>query len=267
MKFIFDKEKLKNLSETYNELYKSNNPYPHIVIDDFLNENIANELYESFPKQGQIDFYKYDNPLEKKYAMDKVEILPFCIRNVLLNFNSPLFLNFLEKLTGIDGLIPDPYFRGGGIHQSIKGGKLDIHIDFNKHPKLKLERRINVLLYLNKDWKEEYNGDFQLWKGNKINGEHKLESLEKRIYPIFNRFVSFNTSQISYHGFPDPICCPEEMSRNSIALYYYTSNRQDELDVDMHSTVYVKLPNNEDGYDELRKQRSLGRIKSNIKEL
>jgi len=264
MTSIFNKSTLDFLAQKYQKEYQSNSPYPHIVIDNFLNEEVANKIYEDFPRPGQIEYYKYDNPLEKKFAMDKLEILPNSIADVLLNFNSSIFLEFLENLTGIDGLIPDPYFRGGGIHQSRKGGKLDIHIDFNRHPKLKLERRINVLLYLNKNWREEYRGDFQLWKGRKVNDNHILENREKQIYPVFNRFVAFNTSEISYHGFPEPIECPETMVRNSLALYYYTVDRPIEEQANIHSTVYVKLPGMDDGLDNLREKRKYGRLESNI---
>lgn len=266
MKFIFNEKKLMELSELYSKNYQTNQPYPHIVIDNFLDIDVVNRIYNDFPKPDQIDFYKYDNPLEKKLAMDQIAKLPESISEVFLNFNSPTFLKFLENLTGIDGLIPDPYLRGGGIHQSVNKGKLDIHIDFNKHPKLNLERRLNVLLYLNKDWKEEYNGDFQLWKGHvDKNGKHVLESLEKRVYPIFNRFVAFSTSEKSYHGFPEPISCPEDVTRKSIALYYYTVDRPEEEKVNSHSTTFIKLPNEDDSLDDLREKRNKGRLNTNIK--
>lgn len=266
MKFIFNEKKLTTLSDLYSNEYKTNNPFPHIVIDNFLDIDDANQIHDDFPNPDQIDFYIYDNPLEKKLAMDQIEKLPESISEVLLNFNSPTFLKFLENLTGIEGLIPDPYLRGGGVHQSINKGKLDIHIDFNKHPKLNLERRLNVLLYLNKDWKKEYNGDFQLWKGHiDVDGKHVLESLEKRVYPVFNRFVVFSTSEKSYHGFPEPINCPNDITRKSIALYYYTVDRPAEEKVDAHSTTFIKLPNEDSSLDELREIRNKGRLNTNIK--
>lgn len=265
MKNVLNENKLNNFADTYSATYQSNSPFPHIVIDNFLEEDIVNKAHDVFPKPSEIDFYKYDNPLEKKLAMDQIGKLPEPIGDILLNFNTPTFLYFLECLTGIPDLIPDPYFRGGGIHQSVNGGKLDIHIDFNKHPKLKLERRLNVLLYLNKDWKEEYNGDFQLWKGHRDeSGKHVLESLEKRVYPIFNRFVVFSTSEKSYHGFPEPINCPDHVTRKSIALYYYTVDRPAEEKTDAHSTTFIKLPNQDDSLDQLRELRNRGRITTNI---
>jgi len=266
MKNLLNENKLNQIAELESANYQSNKPFPHVVIDNFLDKEVIERIHDDFPKPDQIDFYKYDNPLEKKLAMDQIAKLPESIGEILLNFNSPTFLNFLEKLTGIPGLIPDPYLRGGGIHQSVNQGKLDIHIDFNKHPKLNLERRLNVLLYLNKDWKEEYNGDFQLWKGHcRSNNEHVLESLEKRVYPIFNRFVVFSTSEKSYHGFPDRINCPDNVTRKSIALYYYTVDRPEEEKTTPHSTTYIKLPNEDNSLDALREQRNKGRLSSNIK--
>jgi len=261
MKFSFDKNKLEKIAPELSSEYINNDPYPHCVIDNFLETSIIEKIYQDFPKKNQIQYYEYNNLLEKKLAMDNLDLLPDSTREALLSFNSPNFLNFLEELTGIEGLIPDPYLRGGGVHKSPKNGKLDVHIDFNMHPKLNLERRINVLLYLNKDWKEEYNGDLQLWKGKKENEIHTLEKLEKRIYPIFNRLVIFNTSENSYHGFPQPIQCPEGVFRNSLALYYYTANKTN-VEIKRHSTIYVKLPGEDNSLDYLREQRKLGRITS-----
>lgn len=264
MKFLFDKDKLQKIAMELSSIYINNSPYPHCVIDNFLEDSIIEKIHQDFPKINQIQYYKYDNPLEKKFAMDQIEIFPKIIQTTLLNFNSPIFLNFLEKLTGINGLIPDPYFRGGGVHKSIRGGKLDIHIDFNKHPKLHLERRINVLLYLNKNWKEEYNGDFQLWRGEFSDNKHKLIKLCKKIYPIYNRLVIFSTSENSYHGFPEPLNCPNDVERNSLAWYYYTVDRPQNEKSESHSTTYVKLPTEDNSLDDLRKLRNQGRLSSNI---
>ena len=182
--------------------------------------------------------------------------------------NSALFISFLEKLTGIEGIIPDPYYRGGGIHQIEKGGKLDVHIDFNLHTKFKLDRRLNVILYLNKNWKEEYGGHFELWKGYKDKkGQHIIETCENKVLPIFNRFVVFNTSEKSYHGHPEPLQCPDGWTRKSIALYFYTNGRNDEFkDTPAHSTTFIKRPQDPDSNDlnKLREQRNRGRLSSNI---
>lgn len=119
-------------------------------------------------------------------------------------------------MTGIEGLIQDPYLFGGGIHSVGAGGFLKIHADFNWHHKLNLYRRLNLLLYLNSDWQETWGGALELW-------DVDMASCRVSIPPLINRMVIFNTSDMSFHGHPDPLMCPENRMRNSIALYYYTA--------------------------------------------
>lgn len=264
MNTLMNKERLDNLSTEYSDKFKKAEPYPYITIDNFFDPKKLDEVLRAFPGPKDMEFYRYDNPLEKKLAMDQVSKLPNPIKNLLSEMNTPAFLNFLEKLTGIEGLIPDPYYRGGGIHQSERDGKLDVHIDFNVHPKLKLQRRLNAIIYLNKNWKEEYNGAFQIWSGVNENGKHRLIKMYDKVYPIFNRFVVFATSEKSYHGFPEPIQCPEGESRKSLALYYYTVTRPDNEISEPHSTTYVKLPWEDDSLEELRSIRNKGRLSTNV---
>ena len=260
MKYL-DLERMTALAAEHKETYRSNKPFPHIVIDNFLND--PDELSEVFPKTDTFGFYEYKSPFENKLAYDKISAFPEPIANALIELSRPEFLLFLEELTGIEGLIPDPYFRGGGVHQSKRGGKLDVHIDFNIHPKLKLERRLNVIIYLTKDWQEKWHGDLQLWEGHKENGKHVLTQLHHKIYPIFNRLFIFSTSETSYHGHPDPLDCPEDVTRNSLALYFYTKDRPGES-AESHSTSYVKLPHEDDSLDELREKRNLGRLNTTM---
>ena len=156
-------------------------------------------------------------------------------RLLLYQLNSSIFVNFLEKLTGIKGIIPDPHFVGGGLHQIEKGGFLKIHVDFNKHKQMQVDRRLNLLLYLNKDWQEEYGGHFELWDRN-------MTECEAKILPIFNRCVIFNTSDFSYHGHPNPLNCPEDRTRKSLALYYYSNGRPAEEVSGQHSTLFRERP-------------------------
>ena len=133
--------------------------------------------------------------------------------------NSQPFLEFLQQLTGIkETLIPDPYFEGGGFHEIKPGGYFKMHVDFHKHKLTKLDRRLNILVYLNEDWKEEYGGHFELW-------ERDMSKCVTRILPQFNRLAMFSTTDFSWHGLPDPLTCPPDRSRRSIALYYYTNGR------------------------------------------
>jgi Rps23 Pro-64 3,4-dihydroxylase Tpa1-like proline 4-hydroxylase len=143
------------------------------------------------------------------------------IRHLLAQFNSAAFLDFLKELTGIAALIPDPYFEGGGMHQIVRGGHLNVHVDFNRHPLTGLDRRLNVLLYLNRDWQVQWGGAFELWSGDG-------EQMVKRVPPLFNRLVVFSTTEISYHGHPHPLACPEDRTRRSLALYYYSNGRPEE---------------------------------------
>ncbi|TYO60757.1 2OG-Fe(II) oxygenase, partial [Bradyrhizobium hipponense] len=157
-------------------------------------------------------------------------------------------LGFLERLTGIEGLIPDPYLLGGGLHMIPRGGRLAIHADFNIHKKLRLDRRLNLLLYLNYDWKEEWGGALELW-------DKDVKTKERAYLPIANRMVVFSTTDTAYHGHPDPLRSPKGKYRRSIALYYYTNGRpEDERSAD-HSTIFRMRPN------EVRKRMALDMVK------
>ncbi len=262
---IFDFDKLMMLAEKHRSEYISRQPYPYIYFDDVVDPNILKLAFNAFTAPDDT-FYKYENPLERKFAKDNVAEMADPIRNILMQMNSPLFLLFLETLTGIEGLIPDPYYRGGGMHCMGRGCKLDIHIDFNKHPKLKIDRRINVLLFPVKEWKEEWNGDFQVWSGAMEGKKHMLDKLQQRVFPKFNRMVIFSTSEKSYHGVPEVINCPEDVFRFSMATYYYTNGRDDVAqDWQPHSTTYIKRPGDQDDLDELREKRNQGRLNSNTK--
>lgn len=267
MQEVFNENRIMQLAEQYHDQYVSADPFPYISIDNFLNEGPLLQAVKDFPSPKELAFYKYENPLEKKLAMDQLAQLPNSIVQILQALNSSSFLFFLEKLSGIEGLIPDPYYRGGGVHQIEPGGKLDVHIDFNIHPKLKLQRRLNVLVYLNQDWNPDWGGNFEIWKGYQKDGKHQLEACMDKILPVFNRFAMFSTSEKSYHGHPEPLACPEGQTRKSIALYYYTVDRPaDELTA-AHSTTFVKRPEDpvDDDIDKMRDQRNQGRFHSNIK--
>jgi Rps23 Pro-64 3,4-dihydroxylase Tpa1-like proline 4-hydroxylase len=202
-----------------NDAYQSAEPFKHIVIDDFLKEEVANELAKLFPKFSDNFWYEYNNPIEKKLASDDIRKFPPLLAKVIHALNSQDFLKKIEKLTSIKKLFSDPYLHGGGLHCSKRGGKLDIHVDYSIHPKLQMERRINLILYMTPNWQEEWGGFFEMWNNN-------ISKCEKKVMPKFNRAVIFNTDDSSLHGHPDPLTCPENISRNSIALYYLTEPRK-----------------------------------------
>lgn len=231
--------KLERLANEKAEEYKNNKPFPYIYFDDFLPLEAAEAALRDFPEPKELSWNQFNNPNERKLFFNVVEKLPAADRDVLYFLNSRPMLQFLETLTGIEGLIPDPYFGGGGLHQIKPGGKLGVHADFNHHPKLNLDRRINVLIYLNKEWKEEYGGHFELW-------DREMTAAQQKILPLFNRCAIFNTTSWSYHGHPTPLSCPPDRTRKSIATYYYSNGRPEEEVSAHHSTLFMQRPGEND---------------------
>jgi Rps23 Pro-64 3,4-dihydroxylase Tpa1-like proline 4-hydroxylase len=215
--------------EKINLEYINATPYQHIVLDDFfelnLIKNIQTEIENFTQWDGERSFYGSQS---KKFC-SSIDKIPKISRELIRTMNEPVFLKFLEDLTGISNLISDPYLEGGGFHSIGQGGFLKIHADFNWHKKLKLHRRINLLLYLNKDWDEAWSGQLELWNKD-------MTMCEKKVSPILNRLVVFTTNDLSFHGHPDPLKCPPDIRRNSIALYYYTADRPESDSVRGKST-------------------------------
>ena len=162
----------------------------------------------------------------------------------------------LEKSASQVGetLITDPYLAGGGLHELKDGGHLNVHADFNQHPKMKLDRRLNILIYLNHKWGENNGGHLELW--NK-----EMKECEKKILPIFNRMVVFSTTDFSYHGNPNEVIVNEDNSRKSIALYYYSNGRpSSERKLGLHSTIFRKRPSSDDVDGNLEYKKIIGKI-------
>ncbi|MEZ4760489.1 MAG: 2OG-Fe(II) oxygenase [Flavobacteriales bacterium] len=200
--------------------YQEAKPFPYGQFDDFLDPEAALEAYQAFPKVKDEGWIHYVHVNEKKHGLNKMDRLPPFLREVITELNSDRFVRWLEQLTGIQGLKADDMLEGGGLHQSGRGGFLNIHADFTVHPhKRNWRRRVNVLVYLNKGWQEDWGGQLELW-------ERDMSTCSARITPFFNRCVIFNTDEDSYHGLPDPLTCPEDESRKSIALYYFTEEAE-----------------------------------------
>jgi hypothetical protein len=221
--FTFKLSELIDRAEPLAEKYRNASPFPHAVIDDFLPSDVARRLLKSFPPPDApywLDWTKRDTVHQPKKLgighASKLEGGPSYLHNVLFACNSSAFLTFLEKLTGIERLLPDPHLHGGGLHQILSGGRLAVHADSTVLEPLRLYRRINVLLYLNQNWKPEYGGELELW-------DERCTRCEKSILPIFNRLVVFNTTRTSFHGHPRPLNTPDNVTRKSLALYYFTS--------------------------------------------
>jgi Rps23 Pro-64 3,4-dihydroxylase Tpa1-like proline 4-hydroxylase len=177
-----------------------------------------------FPPADRKDVWKSWNPKNQKQSTGDaqgIEAVDPTLHGILYALNSSPVIRFLEQLTGIPGLLPDPHFTGGGLHQVSPGGRLPVHADFNYMPEVGLYRRLNLLIFLNKDWKDEYGGHLELW-------DAEMHACVTRILPVFNRCVIFATLATSFHGHPEPLACPPGNTRKAIALYYYTRENGEE---------------------------------------
>jgi len=257
---LFNPEVILRTAENRADAYQKGSPVPHAVIDNILNPLLLKGIADRFPAAGNPVWYRYDNPLEKKLATNRLADLPEIFTEVFAQLNSSVFLRYLEQLTGIQNLIPDPHLNGGGLHMIEADGMLSIHADYNYHPQTRLDRRLNVLIYLNEDWKDEYQGHFELW--NK-----EMTGAVARYAPLFNRMVVFTVSDTAYHGHPDPLQCPGNLSRKSLAVYYYTNGRPAEEISPPHSTLYQARPGDPMTPEivELRRKRALGRLTNSLK--
>lgn len=236
MKLYLDGKRLNEIALENRDKYASARPFPHIVLDNVFPEEALDGVLLEFPVAKSPVWKEYGNYHEKKLETQGEEKISVFTSLLLYQFNSAPFLQFLETLTGVQDIISDPYFYGGGLHQIPPGGKLGIHADFSRHGKYPLDRRLNILIYLNKDWKEEYGGHLELW-------ETDMSQCVQRILPIYNRMVVFNITDWAYHGHPEPLTCPDGMTRKSIALYYYTNGRPEgETKKDKASTIFMQRP-------------------------
>ncbi len=215
------------------EQYQNAQPFPHIVLDNLFPNEILEEVLGDFPRPGDIPWRRFDSATEKKLGYTHETLLRTNLQLFLYEMNSAPLVQFLQELTGIEGLIPDPWYGGAGPHQIEPGGFLKMHVDFNWHPLMKLDRRLNMLVYLNQDWKEEYGGHLELWNRD-------VTRCEAKILPVFNRTVVFSTTDFSFHGHPEPLACPEGRTRKSVSFYYYSNGRPDDELSAPHDTVFRK---------------------------
>ena len=212
--FSYDKweRELPELSKQYQQA----SPFPSIQLENFLDEEVALKLVREFPRPGDTSWIQYKHYNENKLGKNKRDEFPPAIGQIIDEFNSPQFAVFIAKLTGIAGLIPDPSMDGGGMHQTERGGFLNVHADFTMHHHQKQwHRRVNLILYLNEGWQKEWRGELELW-------DRGMKECVTKIPPIFNHAAVFNTDETSFHGYPDAINFPPDITRKSLALYYYT---------------------------------------------
>jgi len=220
--------------------YRANAPFPHAVIDDFVEPDVLRRIVAEFPdSSGQSCFLRDQERLKFQFRPD--QCMGPATRTLFAELNSRAFLAFLSELTGIEGLIADPYHAGAGLHEIKRGGHLGIHADFPEHEVMRVDRRINLLIYLNDDWREDYGGALELW-------DRQMKAARQSVLPILGRAVIFNTDRDTYHGHPEPLACPEHRSRRSIATYYYTA-RPAKLTTIERTTDFRRRPGTADKRD------------------
>jgi hypothetical protein len=218
-------------------LFESASPFPHLVIDGFLNPEYAEKLHTAFPTPNTEEWHTYDNPIEVKFSLNTIANLPEELRNYFYFMSSNTVLTCFQQLTGIQQLEYDEYLHGAGLHAHSTNGKLNVHLDYEKHPYSGKERRINVILFLSKDWKNaEWHGENELWSRDASRCIKKTEI-------VFNRAILFKTNDESWHGVPEPITCPRQIFRKSLAYYYVspleTTKREEEY---RKKAVFIKRP-------------------------
>lgn len=223
-----DYGKLMTLAGRLQDDYRQAAPYPHAVLEDLFSPALLDDLRRHIPSPDDSDVpwrrihaQKSGSDMQVgKLGLGQDGALPGPIRDFIHELNSAPFLAFLERLTGIANLIPDPRLRGGGIHQVLRGGLLGVHADFTRHRNYDIDRRLNLLVFLNHDWQDKYGGHLELWTRD-------MSRCARSIRPNFGRCVLFNTDDDSFHGHPQALKCPPGITRKSIALYYYTHGRED----------------------------------------
>lgn len=214
----------------FGQKYQGGLPFPHLVVDDAFDENFLDSVTEEFPDLEVLKKKDNTKTTHNKGHLSNFNEMGPITKEFFQFLNGAFFIEQLEELSGIKGLVPDPHLVGAGLHCTGRGGYLKVHADFNIHPRTLLQRRINVLIYLNKDWVNEWGGALGLW-------DKEVRNELVTIFPKFNRMVVFDTSSDSFHGHPEPMNCPKNVNRKSVSVYYYSL--PEAASIEPHSTLYV----------------------------
>ncbi len=246
--FYFDDAELQRLAERHRDSFQNARPCPHVVIDDFLPLEILDRLIAEFPPPSDPG-WEISGAGRTQFSRDRESVklarteahFPPLSRHVLSQLNSAAVLRFLERLTGRKELIVDPTFAGCGMHSTGRGGRLMLHTDTNRHPIVggRIHQVLNLMIYLNRDWRDDYGGHFELW-------EKSPRRCVTRVAPLANRCVVFQTGTGALHGHPEPVAGPEGQRRNSLAVYYYMLDRPEDDDYDQFQIDVSWYPTSEE---------------------
>jgi Rps23 Pro-64 3,4-dihydroxylase Tpa1-like proline 4-hydroxylase len=223
-------ERLRERADEFARAWSASTPFHYVVMDDVLEPADAEAILAGYPEPDE-EGWNLKTFVHQRKKFTRTSGFAEPVADFFALTASPEFRKLMTRITGINDLVDDPELVGGGLHQIVRGGFLDVHVDYNFHPRTKLHRRLNLLVYMNKDWRDEYEGCLELWDMDK---GRQLE----RIAPRFNRGVVFETNEISYHGHPRPLRTPQDMTRKSLAVYYYTATRDEASIAPEHNTLY-----------------------------
>ena len=228
-------------SREHADTFRSARPFKHAVIDHFFEGPFAERLLADFPVfNPELAKNEIYGGVWGKAVNTEIRRISPAYEEMYELMGSPQFLDLIGEISGIPGLLPDPKLYGGGTHENLHGQDLDPHVDFNYDEAQRLHRRLNLIVYLNKDWKSEWGGSLEIHSNPRKPAENQIRSFE----PLFNRAVMFETNEHSWHGFPK-IELPEaerHRSRKSISIYLYTRERPAEEIAPPHGTFYVNRP-------------------------
>lgn len=222
-----------NKIDELGEAFRRNTPFPYLVFEGLFSPVLLELMAADFDDLGPDQLRRYNNINEKKISTRTNCRLGNAAQLYFNTVYSGAFIDFLQRITGIEGLTPDPGLSGGGLHEIPKGGKFSLHTDFNQHSVTKLENRLVFITYLNKDWLPSYGGALELWSMDE-------EKCMVEIPPNFGRSVLFVQSSKSLHGHPQPVNAPNGRTRRSAATYFYTNGRADGETTRFHTTQFFK---------------------------
>lgn len=212
-------QRLMREKDVLRERYLAAKPYPHLILDGYFDDDALDRIASEFPSKEERDWIAYDTAHELKQTSRGISGLHPFTQQFLLQTCSREWLSTLGEITGVDDLVADPLFLGGGLHESFRGGWLNMHTDWTKHAALPLTRKLNMIVYLNRDWDPSWGGALELW-------DPETKECGAKVDPIFNRAVIFPTTDYTLHGFPNPMTCPEDRSRKSVSLFYWSPARE-----------------------------------------
>jgi hypothetical protein len=224
-------------AEELRHRFSSASPFPHLVLDEFLDPDLLGRLYDEFPSFDEQRAANELGHIRGKAVQEQISAISPAYRELHQVIQTPEFLQAISEITGIDDLLFDPEYFGGGTHENLTGQELHYHVDFNYHPIRKWHRRLNLIIFLNHEWRREWGGNLQLHR----DAWRDTGTPDVEVLPEYGRAIIFETSERSWHGFEQITAGPtgETLSRRSIALYFYSESRPHREITAEHGTYYV----------------------------